>query len=194
MLMPYYIASLNIEREFYDQSGRYEAFDGLCFVDTLDLAEGKMLSLFSEKNSARVQRQRDAEINVIIGNPPYNVGQLNENDNNKNRKYKNVDSRVRETYSADSRATNLNALYDAYVKFFRWASDRLAGRDGIVCFISNNSFVDSVAFDAMRRELLGDFTRIYHLDLHGNVRLNPKLSGTTTTSSASRLAWASPWQ
>ena len=108
MLMPYYIASLNIEREFYDQSGRYEAFDGLCFVDTLDLAEGKIVPLgggFSEKNNARVERQKAAKINVIIGNPPYNVGQLNENDNNKNRKYPNVDKAVRETYAADSRAT-----------------------------------------------------------------------------------------
>ena len=173
MLMPYYIASLNIEREFYDQSGRYEAFDGLCFVDTLDLAEGKIVPLgggFSEKNNARVERQKAAKINVIIGNPPYNVGQLNENDNNKNRNYPNVDKAVRDTYAADSRATLRMQLYDAYVKFFRWASDRLGRRDGIVCFISNNSFVDGISFDGMRRELLRDFTRIYHVDLAGNFR------------------------
>ena len=173
MLMPYYIASLNIEREFYDQSGHYEAFDGLCFVDTLDLAEGKIVPLgggFSEKNNARVERQKAAKINVIIGNPPYNVGQLNENDNNKNRKYEVVDRRVRETYAADSRATNKNALYDAYVKFFRWASDRLENRDGLVCFISNNGFIDGKAFDGFRRDLLEDFTQIFHFDLAGNYR------------------------
>ncbi len=182
MLMPYYIASLNIEHEFYERSGRYETFDGICFVDTLDLAEGDMPEMFqefSQRNSARVERQKKAKINVVIGNPPYNVGQLNENDNNKNRKYLNVDKAVRETYGADSRATLRMQLYDAYVKFFRWASDRLDGRDGVVCFISNNSFVDGKALDGMRRELLQDFTRIYHLDLHGNVRRNPKLSGTT---------------
>ena len=173
MLMPYYIASLNIEREFYDQSGRYEAFDGLCFVDTLDLAEGKIVPLgggFSEKNNARVERQKAAKINVIIGNPPYNVGQLNENDNNKNRNYPNVDKAVRDTYAADSRATLRMQLYDAYVKFFRWASDRLGSREGIVCFITNNNFVDGIAFDGMRRELLRDFTRFYHMDLAGNFR------------------------
>ncbi len=74
---------------------------------------------------------------------------------------------------------NNNKLYDAYVKFFRWAVDRLQGRDGIVCYVSNNSFVDQIAFDGMRKHLLQDFTHIYHLDLHGNVRKNPKLSGTT---------------
>ncbi|MCE2490887.1 MAG: N-6 DNA methylase, partial [Anaerolineae bacterium] len=182
MLMPYYIASLNIEHEYHERSGRYESFEGLCFVDTLDLAEGDMPEMFpefSQRNSARVERQKAAKINVVIGNPPYNVGQINENDNNKNRKYEVVDRRIRETYAADSQATLKMQLYDAYVKFFRWASDRLEGRDGIVCFISNNSFVDGFALDGMRRELLKDFTQIWHLDLHGNVRRNPKLSGTT---------------
>ena len=116
---------------------------------------------------------------MIIGNPPYNVGQMNENDNNKNRKYKVIDRRIRETYAKDSKATNKNTLSDMYVKFFRWATDRLDGRDGIVCFVSNNSFVDQIAFDGMRKHLLQDFNRIDHIDLHGNVRQNPKLSGTT---------------
>ena len=185
MLMPYYIASLNIEREFYDQrgqSGNYEAFEGLCFVDTLDLAEGdmpEMFSEFSQRNSERVERQKKAKINVVIGNPPYNVGQLNENDNNKNRKYEVVDRRLRDTYVADSSATLKSKTYDAYVKFFRWASDRLEGRDGIVCFISNNYFMNGTTFDGFRKHLFEDFSSVFHLDLHGNVRRNPKLSGTT---------------
>ncbi|RMG80677.1 MAG: DNA helicase, partial [Chloroflexi bacterium] len=100
----------------------------------------------------------------------YNVGQVNENDNNKNRQYPVVDARVRDTYAAASAATNKNALYDAYVKFFRWATDRLEGRDGIVCFVSNSGFIDGVAFDGMRKHLLQDFNRIYILDLTGNAR------------------------
>ncbi|HVO69687.1 MAG TPA: type ISP restriction/modification enzyme, partial [Aggregatilineaceae bacterium] len=179
MLLPYYIAALNIEHEYRDLTGHYEPFEGLCFVDTLDLAEGRQLPMFAEKNTQRVEREKQTPITVIIGNPPYNVGQLNENDNNKNRKYKIIDERVSETYAVDSAATNKNALSDAYVKFIRWATDRLQGRDGIVCFVSNNSFVDQIAFDGMRKHLLKDFSRIYHLDLHGNVRKNPKLSGTT---------------
>ncbi len=55
----------------------------------------------------------------------------------------------------------------------------MQGRDGIVCYVSNNSFIDQTTFDGMRKHLLQDFTQIYHLDLHGNVRKNPKLSGTT---------------
>ncbi len=178
MLMPYYIASLNIEHQYFELTGKAEAFPGLCFVDTLDLAHTRQLTYLTEANAERVKRQKAADINVIIGNPPYNVGQINENDNNKNRKYAVIEKRIRATYAKDSKATNKNQLYDAYVKFFRWAVDRLGGRDGIVCYVSNNSFVDAYAFDGFRRHLLQDFNRVYHLDLHGNVRKNPKLSGT----------------
>jgi predicted helicase len=181
MLLPYYIASLNIEHAYFELTGTYDAFEGLCFVDTLDLAEGSQhqLGFMTEKNAERVGRQIKAPITVVIGNPPYNMNQQNENDNNKNRKYEVIDKRVAETYAKDSKASSKTALSDPYVKFFRWATDRLQGRDGIVAFVSNNSFVNQLAFDGMRKHLLDDFTDVYHLDLHGNVRRNPKLSGTT---------------
>ncbi len=184
MLLPYYIAAMNIEHKYYERTGAYAPFEGLCFVDTLatwgQAGTSVQGSFLTERNTLRVERELDAQIMVIIGNPPYNVGQENENDNNKNRKYPNgVDKKIRDTYAKDSHATLNTKLYDAYVKFFRWATDRLGDRDGIVCFVSNNSFMDQIAFDGMRKHLLQDFTQIWHLDLHGNVRKNPKLSGTT---------------
>jgi predicted helicase len=180
MLLPYYIAALNVEHAYFERTGAYEPFEGLCFVDTLDLVFTDRPSLphFGEKNSERVDRQQATRITVIVGNPPYNVGQLNENDNNKNRKYDEIDRRVRQTYVKDSTATSVSKLNDPYVKFFRWASDRLKGSDGVVCFVTNNSFVDKVAFDGMRKHLLKDFSRVYHLDLEGEVRENPNQSGT----------------
>ena len=179
MLLPYYIASLNIEHAYYERTGEYKSFEGICFADTLELAEGQQPSLFVEENTERIEREKAAPIMVVIGNPPYNVGQKSENDNNKNHKYPVIDERIKETYVRDSDATLKTQLYDAYVRFFRWAADRLQGRDGIVCYVSNNSFVDQITFDGMRKHLLRDFTQVYHLDLHGNVRKNPKLSGTT---------------
>ncbi len=170
MLLPYYIASLNIEHEYYSRMSGYEPFEGICFTDTLELAENKQMSMFVEENTERIQREKDAQIMVVIGNPPYNVGQRNENDNNKNRKYPLIDGRIRETYAKDSKASNKNALSDAYVKFFRWATDRLQGRDGIVCFVSNNGFLNGVAFDGFRKWLTDEFTRIYHFDFKGNAR------------------------
>ena len=98
------------------------------------------------------------------------MGQQNENDNNKNRKYPIIDQRIKDSYAKASKASNKNALSDAYVKFFRWAADRLQGRDGIICFVSNNGFLNGIAFDGFRKTLLQDFTQIYHLDLKGNAR------------------------
>jgi predicted helicase len=170
MLLPYYIASLNIEHEYYDRMGHYAAFEGICFADTLELAESRQLSFLVEQNTGRVRREKAVEIMVVMGNPPYNVGQRNEHDNNKNRRYTIVDGRVNETYAKYSRATNKNALADMYVKFFRWASDRVGKNNGIVCFVSNNGFINGIAFDGFRKALFQDFTHVYHVDLKGNAR------------------------
>ena len=178
MLLPYYIASMNIEHEFYEATGDYRPFEGICLVDTFDLAENRQLPLFALDNTRRVEAQKETPMFVVIGNPPYNVGQVNENDNNKNRKYETMDKRVAETYAKDSKATLKNALADPYVKAIRWASDRIE-EEGVVAFVTNNSFLDGVAFDGMRKHLADDFDAIYILNLSGNVRKNPKLSGTT---------------
>jgi predicted helicase len=170
MLLPYYIASLNIEHAYYERTGTYQPFEGICFADTLELAERQQLALFVEENTERVKREKEAQIMVVIGNPPYNVGQKSENENNKNRRYPVIDARIYETYMKGSKATNNRAVSDAYIKFFRWATDRLGDRDGIVCLVSNNGFLDGVAFDMFRKRLAQDFTHIYHLDLGGNAR------------------------
>jgi predicted helicase len=179
MLLPYYIASMNIEHEYLDlMDKKYQPFDGICLADTFELAEGVQSDMFVPENTERVKKQQETNFFVIIGNPPYNVGQVNENDNNKNRKYKVIDGRVKETYSKESKATLRNALSDPYVKAIRWASDRI-GDEGIVAFVTNNSFLDGIAFDGMRKHLGEEFSKLYMLDLGGNVRKNPKLSGTT---------------
>jgi len=173
LLLPYYIAALNIEHCYFERMKQYRTYPGIGLVDTLNLAESPQLAFFNEEKSARVTCQKAAPLTVIIGNPPYNVGQQNENDNNKNHKYAVLERRIRETYAKASRATNKNALSDAYVKFFRWAIDRLEERDGLICFVSNNSFLEGLAFDGFRQHLVQDFTTIYHLNLGGNVRKGP---------------------
>ena len=177
MLLPYYIACMNIEHEYYEATGKYDRFEGICLVDTFDITNSKQFELFTRENTERVRRQQASPIFVVLGNPPYNARQVNENDNNKNRKY-NIDKEIANTYAKDSRATNKNALSDVYVKAIRWASERI-GEEGIVAFVTNNSFVNEISFDGMRKHLEQDFDSIHILDLGGNVRKNPKLSGTT---------------
>ena len=180
MLLPYYIASMNIEHQFYEMTGRYRPFEKICLVDTFEQVEedSPYLPGFNEQNAKRSREQNETPMFVIIGNPPYNMGQVNENDNNKNRKYETMDKRVRETYTADSKAKLKNKLSDPYVKAIKWATKRVED-EGVVAFVTNNGFLDGVAFDGMRKHLANDFTAIYVLDMSGNVRKNPKLSGTT---------------
>ena len=175
MLLPYYIANLNIEQQFYTATNRYASYQGICLVDTFEMAEERQIQMFTPANTERVEKQKETPMFVVIGNPPYNAGQVNENDNNKNRTYKTMDKLIAETYATNSKATLRNKLYDPYVKAIRWALDRI-GEEGVVAFVTNNSFLDGVAFDGMRKHLANDCDAIYILDLGGNARRGLKVS------------------
>lgn len=184
-ILAYYVANLNVEATYAAIAGQYAEYPNLCFVDTLDnvaalgLRRGHQHDLFgaiSEENVERVKRQNARTISVIIGNPPYNANQQNENDNNKNRAYPRIDELIKRTYVKRSTAQKTK-VYDMYSRFYRWASDRL-GDEGVVAFITNRSFIDSRTFDGFRADVVDTFSDIYILDLGGDVRANPKLSGT----------------
>jgi very-short-patch-repair endonuclease/type I restriction-modification system DNA methylase subunit len=180
-ILPYYIANLNIEYTYKQKMGDYEEFNNICFVDTLDHTsfQGKQMDLFamSLENTERIKRQNDKKISVIIGNPPYNAKQENFNQNNANRSYQSIDNRIKSTYIKEGKAQNQIVLYDMYVRFIRWASDRL-NNNGIIAFVTNNSFIDALTFDGFKKVLSEEFSHIYLIDLGGNVRQNPKISGT----------------
>lgn len=182
-ILPYYIANLNIEFTYKQRTGQYEEFTNLCFVDTLDNMgfdyQNKQGDLFgiSAENTERIKRQNERKISVIIGNPPYNANQMNENDNNKNRAYPIIDKRIKDTYIKNSTAQKTK-LYDMYSRFYRWAMDRL-GDEGIIAFITNRSFIDSRTFDGFRKSVQEDFNFCYIVDTQSDVRSNPKIAGTT---------------
>ncbi len=176
-ILPYYVANLNIEATYAAITGQYEEFPNLCFVDTLDNVglhtaafgtQGNLLGSVSEENVARIRRQNARKISVILGNPPYNANQLNENENNKNREYDEIDRRIKATYIAESTAQKTK-LYDMYSRFLRWASDRV-DKNGIIAFVSNSSFIDSRTFDGFRKVVAAEFNEIRMINLKGNAR------------------------
>lgn len=176
-ILPYYVANLNIEATYAAITGQYAEYPNLCFVDTLDnvgglgIRAGHQHDLFgamSEENVARIKRQNARKISVVIGNPPYNANQQNENDNNKNRTYPRIDERIKDTYIKFSTAQKTKA-YDMYTRFFRWASDRLHD-DGIIAFVSNSSFVHKPSFDGFRKAAVAEFNEILIVDLKGDAR------------------------
>ncbi len=185
-ILPYYVANLNIEATYQAITGQFAEFENLCLVDTLDNVDAlgihaghqfDLLGSLSDENIERIKRQNRRKISVIIGNPPYNANQQNENDNNKNRTYAHIDKRIKDTYIKASTAQKTK-LYDMYARFYRWASDRL-GDEGVLAFVTNRSFLTTRTFDGFRKLVAKDFQEIYIVDLGGDVRSNPKLSGTT---------------
>ena len=180
-ILPYYIANLNIEYTYREKTGRYKEFPNLVFVDTLDNLDWQgatggavtrqgafELGGLSFDNWYRMQGQNEKTISVIMGNPPYNANQQNENDNNKNREYPAIDQRIKDTYVAESTAQKTKQ-YDMYKRFIRWASDRLAD-DGIIAFVSNSAFLDSRQDDGFRKVVADEFNELWAIDLKGNAR------------------------
>ena len=182
VLLAYYIADVNIESVFHEITRRktYLPYNGICLTDTFQLAEKKHNELFTEffqDNSKRVKKQMATHVRVIVGNPPYSIGQKSANDNAQNLSYPYLDNRVSETYAAKSSAILSKSLYDSYVKAFRWASDRIPkDAGGVVAFISNGAWLDGTGQDGMRRCLEEEFTSIYVLNLRGNQRTSGELS------------------
>ena len=184
VLLAYYIAAVNIENAYHDllkEGEDYKSFDGICLTDTFQLgepdADSKLFSDMFPQNSKRVEQQKKAPLRVIIGNPPYSVGQKSANDIAQNQKYTQLDNRIESTYSKKSRAINNKSLYDAYIKAFRWSADRLDPENGgVIAFVSNGAWIEGNSTDGFRKCLEDEFSSIYVFNLRGNQRTSGELS------------------
>lgn len=174
VLLSYYIASINIEAVFDEVNGPergYEPFEGIVLADTFESTEREnsfMDELLGENNK-RLKKQQEQPITAIISNPPYSVGQRNQNDNNENIHYKNLENDIQKTYIKYSKANNSNRVYDSYIKAFRWATNRLENK-GIIGFVTNGNFIDNGSTDGLRASLYQDFNHLYIFNLRGNQR------------------------
>lgn len=183
VLLAYYIASINIENAFHDlmKDDDYTSFEGICLTDTFQLGEGnddgRFFSEFFPKNSIRVLEQKHTPIRVIVGNPPYSIGQKSANDDAQNETYPQLERRISNTYAKTSSGTLKKALHDSYIKAFRWASDRIDRENGgVIGFVSNAGWLDGAAMDGMRACLEREFTSIYIFNLRGNQRTSGETS------------------
>ena len=176
VLLAYYIATVNIENIYHDlnKETEYKEFQGICLTDTFQLGEDKeesqLISNSFKENSERVKRQKNAPLQIIFGNPPYTIGQNSANDNAQNKKYPILDNRILETYSKESSAGLNKALYDAYIKAFRWATDRLNKNGGVIGFVTNGAWIDGTATSGFRKTIEKEFSSIYVFNLRGNAR------------------------
>ncbi|MEN0038406.1 MAG: type ISP restriction/modification enzyme [Cellvibrio sp.] len=177
VLLAYYIAAINIEAVYHSLvGGDYVPFEGICLTDTFQLWEKEdLVDEILVQNSARRKKQKKLDIKVIIGNPPYSIGQKSENDNNDNVPYPYLDERIRSTYAAKTNATLAKGLYDSYVRAIRWASDRI-GNSGVIGFVTNAGFLEANTADGLRKCLADEFSSIYVFHLRGNQRTSGETS------------------
>jgi len=184
VLLAYYIAAVNIENAYHDlqptTNTTYIPFDGICLTDTFQLGESqngeKLFSEMFPQNIKRVQRQQKAPLRIIFGNPPYSAGQKSANDNAANQSYPKLDERISKTYVANSITSMNKANYDAYIKAFRWSSDRLDNSGGIIAFVSNGAWLDGNSTAGFRISIEKEFSSIYVFNLRGNQRTSGELS------------------
>ena len=184
VLLAYYIAAINVESAYHavmnegakksagEGAGQYQPFEGICLTDTFQMYEkDDLISELMVDNSERRKKQKGLDIRVIMANPPYSIGQRSENDQAENIEYASLDTRIRETYAAQSKAALAKGLYDSYIRAIRWASDRI-GESGIVGFVSNSGFIEKTAMDGLRKCLVEEFSSIYIVNLRGDIRKN----------------------
>uniref|UniRef100_UPI0035CF0D29 type ISP restriction/modification enzyme n=1 Tax=unclassified Bartonella TaxID=2645622 RepID=UPI0035CF0D29 len=177
VLLAYYIAAINIESTYHSlKKGEYIPFKHIGLTDTFRMLEKQdLMRGLLEKNSEYLELQKNLNIEVIFGNPPYSTKQKNENDNAKNTPYPILDKRISETYAAHSKATNMQAIYDSYIRAIRWASDRIKDR-GIIGFVTNAGFINGSSTDSLRKCLVEEFSSLYIFHLRGNQRTSGELS------------------
>jgi len=177
VLLAYYIAAINIEATYHGiAGGDYVPFEGICLTDTFQMYEKEdLVDALLVDNSKRRRRQKKLDIRVIVGNPPYSVGQGSQNDNNQNVSYPALDRRIEETYAARSIMTSVRNLYDSYIRSIRWASDRI-GDAGVIGFVTNAGFLDATSQDGMRKCLVDEFSSLYVFHLRGNQRTSGETS------------------
>lgn len=170
VLLAYYIAAINIEEAFHGLTdGEYLPFEGIVLTDTFQMTEGKgtLNEVMFPENNKRAARQNKTDIRVVVGNPPYSVGQDSQNDNDQNVDYPKLDQRIEFTYAAKSKAGLKRNIYDSYIRAFRWASDRVKDK-GVVCFVSNGSIIGKNSMDGVRKALAEEFSTIYCFNLRGD--------------------------
>lgn len=173
VLLAYYIAAINIESTYHALvGGDYEPFPGILLTDTFQMSEkGDMIDNILVDNSQRRKDQMALDIKVIVGNPPYSVGQSNANDNNQNVSYPKLDRRIEDTYAKLSNAALSKGLYDSYIRAIRWASDRI-GEAGVIGFVSGSGFIEKNTMDGMRKCMVAEYSSLYIINLRGDIRKN----------------------
>lgn len=168
MMTPYVMCHLKLDLLLREtgytttkQTNRFNVY----LTNALEKDETTKYPLFDWLSQEAMQAGKiksEKPIMVVLGNPPYSVSSCNKNDY--------IDE-LMEVYKQDLNERNIQPLSDDYIKFIRMGESFIEkNNEGVLAYISNNSFLDGVIHRQMRKHLMQTFDKIYILDLHGNAK------------------------
>ena len=167
MMTPYVMCHLKLDLLLQDtgykttsQTNRFNVY----LTNALEKDETSkypLLDWLSEEAKQAGRIKSETPIMVVMGNPPYSVSSCNKN--------KYIEDLI-SIYKQNLNEKKIN-LDDDYIKFIRMGENYIENnKEGILAYISNNSFIDGVTHRQMRKHLMETFDKIYILDLHGNAK------------------------
>ncbi|MDP3148630.1 MAG: type ISP restriction/modification enzyme [Ignavibacteria bacterium] len=175
LIAPYTIAHLKLSQFLKDNGYELKAKERLqvYLTNTLEPIPAQikipLLPALTEETK-QAQEVKDKPILVITGNPPYSINSKNNGEwiKNKIEDYKIVDGQK-------LKERNPKALQDDYVKFIRFAQDKMDKvEEGVVGIITNHTFLFNPTFPGMRQSLMNTFSQMYFINLHGNAKMKEK--------------------
>jgi predicted helicase len=173
LMAPYAIAHLKLGRLLKETGYQFQTDQrlGIYLTNTLEEAIRHSDTIFAqwitEEADAAADVKKTKPIMVVLGNPPYSVSSTN--------KGKHIEVLMDSYKLAVRSERNIQPLSDDYLKFIRFAHDRIERTGyGIIGIITNNSYLSGLIHRGMREELLKSFDEIFVLNLHGNALLQEK--------------------
>ena len=169
LMAPYAVAHMKIGMQLQDLGYTFDGDTRLGVYLTNTLAKiifqeeaAPFARYITEEANAAAEIKEDKPVMVVIGNPPYSVSSANKSE---------FIEKLMDRYKKSIRnERNIQPLSDDYIKFIRFAHNRINKTGfGVIGMITSHSYLSGLIHRSMREELMKDFDEIYILNLHGNL-------------------------
>ncbi len=171
LITPYTIAHLKLQLLLENLGYKFTDNERLniFLTNTLDQGIKKSETLLAEYITQEANRATEIKkktlIHVVMGNPPYSGNSANKNSW--------INESLKDYYIVDDlplNEKNSKWLKNDYVKFIRFGQAQIDQTGlGILAFITPHNYIDNPTFPGMRQNLMKSFSRIFILNLHGNI-------------------------
>ena len=176
LLLPFYIAMVNIEQAYHEKSGNKKLvpFQQGILADTFAIGEsgvkGASIGGFFGDENQKIMAQSEQDIQVIVSNPPYFAAGGDGVSVAAPGTYPKLDKSLQDSFIGEG-VKNQNRAYDSSLRAMRWCMDRIKDTGGVIGFVTNGSFLDTPTGQGVRKTIAKEMSVVYVLNLRGNVSM-----------------------